>query len=111
MSDRSLAVKTVGQRTIKARSKSSLPFGERVFGRHQIEQYLPKKAAANWLAAMDGEGAIDPEHLDRFADVLKDWAIVQPILPIGSNRSGQGAVKNTKHFYPGRERIGAPSKH
>ena len=75
MSDRSLAVKTVGQRTIKARSKSSLPFGERVFGRHQIEQYLPKKAAANWLAAMDGEGAIDPEHLDRFADVLKDWAL------------------------------------
>ncbi len=75
MSVRSVAVKAVGQRTVSARSKSSLSFGGRVFGRLQIEQCLPKKAAANWLAAMDGEAAIDSQYLDVFAEALKNWAL------------------------------------
>lgn len=64
----------IAQREVSkiARTQS---FGSRVFGRQQIEQSLSKKQAANWLAAIDGKERIDREHLDIFAEVLKEWAI------------------------------------
>lgn len=50
-------------------------FGERVFGKRQIEESLPKKEAANWLAAMEGKEKIEKEYLDSFAGALKEWAL------------------------------------
>ena len=55
--------------------KKSRLFGAHVFGRQQIEQSLPKKQAANWLAAMDGKEKVEKENLNLFAEALKEWAL------------------------------------
>ncbi|MBF8262952.1 MAG: glnA [Parachlamydiales bacterium] len=91
MSERSQAVFAIGQRTatLGERDKSTtFPFGDRVFGRNRIQQALPSKLAQNWLNAMDGQEKVNCEYLDRFAEVLKDWAV------------SQGATHYTHWFQP-----------
>jgi glutamine synthetase len=67
---------TIVRESIQPRSgRQSSAFGSSTFGRQQIEQCLSKKQAANWLAAIDGRERIERDHLDVFAEVLKEWAI------------------------------------
>lgn len=74
----------------------SVRFATRVFHRGLIQQ-LPKNAAENWLAVIDGKAKFDPENSDAVAEALKDWALKQ------------GATHYTHWFQPLTN--GAAEKH
>ena len=92
MNERLIAVRTINQAAVEigCHEKAELPvsFGQNVFSRALIEQFLSKKIAGNWLAAMDGVAIIDRDHLDTIVEALKKWAI------------GKGAKHYTHWFQP-----------
>ncbi len=63
------------RKTTAKEDDRSPKFGARVFSKRLIEERLPKREAANWLAAMDGREQIEKEYLDVFAKALKEWAL------------------------------------
>lgn len=89
MGERNEAIQKISQhQVVPSAFHSDHLFNQRVFGRSQIEKRLPKKMAANWIAAMEGRQEMDPEYLDHFAEALKQWA------------AGQGATHYCHWFQP-----------
>ena len=70
-----MAIRTENLKKTTESKRTDGAFGARTFGVRQIEENLPKKIAANWLAAMDGKEKIAKEHLDPIAEAIKQWAL------------------------------------
>jgi len=79
MNPRFLANINIGARkpleSSDARVKTSDVFAMHVFDSQVIQKMLPEAICKNLLDAMNGLGAVTPDHLPAIANAIKEWAL------------------------------------